>query len=246
MPRSPGSLEIEKLPLRDLRRMSEAGDVVQDCVRLLTKTGLNPVSQVLRHQGQFVEMEHYPRGDAFDRESSSQYYYHAHRAGDGEHGHFHTFLRVGGIPQGVKPAVYRGKASRPMGKDAICHLVAISMDAYGAPAALFTTNQWVTGETFYSAPDVIRMLKRFDIDHADPCMATNRWISALLRLFAPQIRDLIYKRDAFLAEYQRLGRSRNVLDDRDVEIISSTTIDVDKQIRAVRRALARKQICSDS
>lgn len=240
MASSPRTNVIDKLSLRDLRRMSEAADLVQECARLLAKSGCNPVSQVLRHQGQFVEMEHYPQGDVFDRETASQYYYHAHRAGGVEHGHFHTFVRAGNIPRDVKPAVYRGKIVRPTGKDAICHLVALSMDAFGAPLALFTTNQWVTGETFYNAPDTIGMLKRFSIDQADPCVATNRWITALLQLFAPQIKDLLIQRDALLAERERLGQSTSVLDDRNVEILSSTPIDVEQQIRMVRRALARK------
>ena len=75
----------------------EAGVEVLECRRVLVRGGLNVVGEVLRGQGDFVEMEHYPRDDVFDADSHAQYYYHAHR-GTAEHGHFHTFLRAAGMP----------------------------------------------------------------------------------------------------------------------------------------------------
>ena len=54
-------------------------------------------------KGEFYELEHYPKDDVFDGETYSQYYYHAHRAGTNENGHFHTFLRQPGIPTGISP-----------------------------------------------------------------------------------------------------------------------------------------------
>ena len=48
-----------------------------------------------------------------------------------EHGHFHTFLRAPGMPEGVAPVAYNGKARRPAGKDALCHFIAIAMDQPG-------------------------------------------------------------------------------------------------------------------
>ena len=99
-----------------------------------------------------------------------------------------------GIPAGAKPAPFRGNGKRPRGRNAICHLVAISMNRAGLPIALFTTNQWVTGETLYCARDTIRLLDRFAIDHVQPCLATNRRITAMLVLFRPQIEGLLLHR----------------------------------------------------
>ena len=48
--------------------------------------------------------------------------------------------------------------------DKISHLVAISMDKWGLPIGLFTTNRWVTAENWYEAADVVAMLDCFDID----------------------------------------------------------------------------------
>ncbi|HUE45799.1 MAG TPA: hypothetical protein VMO81_06055, partial [Aestuariivirgaceae bacterium] len=66
--------------------------------------------------------------DVYDAEFHAQYYYHAHRAESGEHGHFHTFLRSKAMPPQASPVPYAGKAKRPAGGDALAHLVAISMN----------------------------------------------------------------------------------------------------------------------
>ncbi|WP_367026078.1 hypothetical protein ABZN20_17320 [Methylococcus sp. ANG] len=76
-----------------LETMAEAGARILECYRVLRKGGLNIVGEVLRDQGTFYELDHYPKDDVFDDESRCQYYYHAHRPDSGEHGHFHTFMR---------------------------------------------------------------------------------------------------------------------------------------------------------
>lgn len=232
-------VDLRQLPQAQLKTMSKAADDVLEALRVMGKAGTNPVAQVLKHQGEFVESDHYPKGDVYDDESAAQYYYHAHRAETGEHGHFHTFLRLKGFPSKIKPAPYSGKAKRPLGKNALSHLVAVSMDRSGLPIGLFTTNRWVTGETFYSAPDVIRMLDRFDVDHTHPCLATNRWISALLRLFRPQIEILLLQRDETIRDWQRRHPKLDVFEDRNLEITSELSIDIDAQAAMIDKALAK-------
>lgn len=229
-------VDFAALSVARLKSMAQAGDEVLKAFRVLGKAGTNPVAQVLAHQGKFIELDHYPKGDVHDAETASQYYYHAHRSEAGEHGHFHTFIRAKGIPGHVKPATYRGTGKRPRGKNAICHLVAISMNRAGLPVGLFTTNQWVTGETFFGAQDTVRLLDAFAIDHVQPCLATNRWISAMIRLFRPQIEALLLRRDRSLADWQRGHPDRAVLDDEELEITSSTPIDIDRQIARIARA----------
>ena len=107
------------------------------------------------------------------------------------------------------------------------------MNSAGLPIGLFATNQWVTGETFYSARDAIRMLDRFQIEHVHPCLATKRWVSAMLRPFRPQIEALLLGRDAALPAWLRRYPDRDSLLDEELEIISSTRIDVDRQIARV-------------
>ena len=221
----------------ELLAMRAAGAEVRECRRVLEKGGLNGVGEVLRGQGAFVELDHYPADDVFDAQTQSQYYYHAHRGAAGEHGHFHTFLRAPGMPAGMRPVPYAGAEPWPEGDEALSHLIAISMDAYGEAIGLFTVNRWVTGDAWYAADDVIRMLARFDIDHANPSWPTNRWITAMLRLFRPQIVALVRARDAAVAEWTRAHPGQDVFEDRALEITSQAAVSVEEQIAAVEAAL---------
>jgi len=229
--------KLDDVPLERLEEMLEAGHQIDECYRLLKKSARNIVGQVLEHHGTFFEYDHYPPGDVYDPEIHAQYYYHSHRPEKGEHGHFHTFLRAKGMPKKLKPAPYSGDWERPMGNDALAHIIAISMDGPGFPITLFTTNRWVTGETFYSASDVIAMIDRFEIDHVYPCLAVNQWISAMLRLFRPEIEVLLWQRDEAIFDWQAAHPGEDVYEDRDLEVTSSQKISVPRQITAVRKAI---------
>jgi hypothetical protein len=232
-------VNFAELPREQLDAMEAAGAEIQESYRLLKKASANIVGQMLANQGTFYELDHYPSGDVYDSETHSQFYYHAHRAESGEHGHFHTFVRAKGMPDGVEPIPYDGEAKRPEGKDALSHLVAISMNRPGFPIGLFTTNRWVTDETFYPADDVIAMLDRFEMDHTYPCLASNKWITAMIVLFRPQIEALLHARDRSIEQWRKKAPDTDVYEDRELEITSITTIDVPKQIASVKSALQR-------
>ena len=231
-------IDLKQMPLSHLKRMAIAGDQILESFRVLGKSQTNVVAQVLAHQGTFYEDEHYPKGDTYDGESGSQYYYHAHRPEAGEHGHFHTFIRAKAIPPAMQPASYPGREPSLGGEDAICHLVAISMDRAGIPIRLFTTNRWVTGETFYNASDTQKLVRRFSVDHVAPCLAMNQWITAMMVLFRPQIDNLLMARDRTIAAHARRHPDSDALEDEALEVTSETPIDIDKQIAAVDRAMA--------
>lgn len=221
-----------------LEHMANAGMRIRECYQVLRKGGLNIVSEVLRGQGTFYESEHYPAKDVFDQDTHSQYYYHAHRADTDEHGHFHTFLRQPGMPPEILPMAYPSSANWPAGDDALTHLVAISMDAYGFPIGLFATNRWVTNEAWYRAEDIIAMLDRFGIGHAYPSWPVNIWLTHLLTLFRPQIEWLLRDRDKVIAQWQNSHPGCDVLEDRTLEITGHLPIDVEMQIKHVMQALA--------
>jgi hypothetical protein len=234
----PRVAEIATLARPRLEDMLAAGHEVLECYRVLGKGGLNIVGELLKGQGTFYEFDHYPKGDVYDEEHASQYYYHAHRGSQGEHGHFHTFLRAGAIPKDVTPVAYDGEEAWPEGDEALSHLIAISMDPRGFPIGLFATNRWVTAEAWYRAEDVVRMLERFSIDHAYPSWPTNRWISAMLRLFQPQITALLHHRDEALEAWFHSHPGVDVYEDRDLEITGSLPLSVDDQLEQIRAALA--------
>ncbi len=231
--------DLSVLPRSALQVMRDAGAEVQECRHVLDKGGLNIVGEILRGQGEFIEYEHYPADDVYDGDTHAQYYYHAHRGSEGEHGHFHAFLRAAGMPAGVAPVPYTGGETWPTGDAALSHLIAISMDAYGVPIGLFTVNRWVTGDTWYPARDVIAMLDGFVIDHANPSWPVNRWIGAMLRLFRPRIEALVLARDETLAAWARSHPGLDVFEDRELEITSHAAISVEQQVAAVATALAR-------
>lgn len=157
-------VNFSELPKVRLERMHAADEEALECYRVLSKAGANIVGELLKGEGTFYEWNHYPDGDIYDNETHSQYYYHAHR--EEKHGHFHTFVRHSGMPDGMTPAENTSDVEWPEGDERLSHLVSISMDPQGSPLALFTTNRWVTGENWYVADDVIRLLDRFAIDHA--------------------------------------------------------------------------------
>ncbi|WP_373086169.1 hypothetical protein [Sneathiella sp.] len=227
---------LRAFPREKLGRMNAAADEILECYRVLTKGGSNIVAEILRGQGTFYEWDHYPEGDVYDSETHAQYYYHAHR--ETEHGHFHTFLRKKGMRSDVAPVRYHGKADWPTSEDEIlCHLIAISMDSAGFPVTLFTTNRWVTGENWYDKRDVIGMLDDFAIDHSTPSWPANRWLTAMLILFRPQIEQLIVGRDARILEWQTAHPDEDVFEERELEITSILDIKVEDQIRAVKEVV---------
>ena len=225
-----------------LHRMLEAGDKINNCYRLLQKHEQhgNVVREVLREQGTFYELEHYPKGDVHDSDSHSQYFYHAHRGIDGENGHFHTFLRAKGM-QGKPEAVpYDGEVEWPAGDDALSHLIAVSMDPRGYPLGLFSTNRWVTGETWYKAEDVIAMLDSFKMDMLYPSWPVNIWLTECMRLFRPQIEELLIKRDESVDSWANKYPDKDVYEDRDLEVTSELLVDVDKQLDAINNELSTR------
>ncbi len=237
------AVDFDGLASEELEAMALAGQQVVEVYRILAKTGDNVVGELLRGTDTFYEWDHYPKGDVYDRETHSQYYYHAHAADQrfpGEHGHFHTFLRPKGMPPGLAPADIPGRPVPEDPNDELSHLIAIAMTPAGFPFRLFTTNRWVTGESWYRAEDVIALLAFFNIDHARPSWPANRWITAMLTLFKPQIVELVRARDRAVAAWAELHRERDVYEDRELEIASYMEIDVEAQIRAVSQALLKR------
>lgn len=200
---------LEGYSIEALVAMAAAAREALDCQRVLKKVGLNLVGELLKGQGDFIEFNHYPDGDVFDRETGGQYYYHAHR--DGEHGHFHVFNRplADNAPGEVK---------------APTHLIAISMDAWGEPLGLFTTNRWVTGEHWRNAAATLSLAEAFALDHAWPSWPVNRWITALLACYRPYLAVLLEHRDR---EIMRLAEGdAEIFENREVEVIGQLPIDL--------------------
>lgn len=259
---------LTSLGAEALDAMQVAADDVVECERILAKTGDTVVSDLLRQErdggAACDDGRHIPEGDVYDPITHGQYYFHSHhderpvddpRAGAGmaaaELGHFHTFLRRPGMPDGVAPIYSPINADHGGDSfDDVSHLAAIgfsnrrSASSPGGAERLFTTNRWVTGGSWYRGSDVIEMLSRFEIDVARPSWPANRWITALFRLYRPELAVLIQCRDQ---ELSRLAEALSVdvsviLEDRRHPVLSEIAINVPqkiKDVRAARRQLRR-------
>jgi hypothetical protein len=233
----------------EIERMASAAAVIDDCHRELAARNRNIVSEVLADNAA-SEWQHYPDGEVYDSQSHAQYFYHSHPVSGRpvrEHGHFHTFMRAEGMPVGAAPlilpeiAVADVPALPPQApplkrgtREEVSHLVAIAVDCRGEPIRLFTTNRWVTGETWYRADDVIRMLDRFAITEVEPSETLNRWVGAMLRLFRPQIAALLRMRDETVMAWRRRRRT-HVFEDPALETTSSLDIGFDAQLAFLDR-----------
>lgn len=200
MPRDPHTkaditVDFAKLLKSRLETMLAAGNEAGNCIRVLSKTGDNIVGALLRGTEGFYLWDHYPDGDIYDHETHAQFYYHAHALRSGENGHFHTFMRANGIPDICRPVAlpdYEKLADR---NEDLSHLIAIWINPNGLRICMFSTNRWVTGETWYRADDVSLLIDRFEIDHAQPSRPVNRWVTSMLQFFHLQAVALIRAQD---------------------------------------------------
>jgi uncharacterized protein DUF6969 len=239
----------------EIDRMTAAAALIREIGHELAGRNLNILSEVMTGHLTISDWRHYPDEDVYDPNSHAQYFYHTHpvrRRTGREHGHFHTFLRAEGMPVGVAPlllpeiAVAEAPPPPPQApplrrgiREEVSHLVAIVVDCQGRPVRLFTTNRWVTGETWYPADDVIRMLDRFEIAEVGPSQTLNQWLGAVFRLFRPQIAELLRLRDQTVMAWRRRRRT-HVFDDPALEITSSLDISLDAQLAFLDRVRSEK------
>ncbi len=212
----------------DLAAMAEAGEQLAALEQGMRAVGTSPRALLLGDQTGFEPYRHYPPGDVYDFASHAQYYVHDHR--DGEYGHAHLFLRPLGMPPGCAPLVAVGGADSP------CHLIAVGFGHHGFAAELFTTNRWVTGESWYDAATVARMLPCFQVDGPGAGGRVGRWLTALLKLYRPLVVALVRQRDQMVAAW-RAGHDGDPLNDDRLEVTSHAAIDVGLWRQGVAAAL---------
>lgn len=179
------------------------------CERILAKTGDSVLHPTLGGASTIEAWTHFPEGDVYDPESGAQWYYHCHPPATEtvEHGHFHCFLR----PQGRDGPVH--------------HLVAVGVDAHGRAFRLFTVNNWVVGDDWLDAAETIALLPRFDLQLGRPSYLVNRWLTAIVRLYADEIAGLIAARDEAIARHAAADEAAAKAD-RALEVTSEVAVDL--------------------
>jgi hypothetical protein len=85
---------------------------------------------------------------------------------------------------------------------------------------------------------MIELLDRFEIDHTYPSWAANRWITAMVALYQPQITQLLIERDVVIDAWAE-SHDGDVLEDRDLEVTSKISLDIKHQIKQINKALKK-------
>lgn len=145
----------------------------------------------------------------FDRGTRCQFYYHAHDDGRDEDGHFHTVRLF---------------------HDHTVHVVAISMASNGWPRALFTVNYWSTGDAWEPAEQIKAYASRFRIDEARGPAPVVRFVNLVFRVFSREIERLQEEKMAALTAHGLRHPARDPFQDRTLEILSWTDIDLRRRV----------------
>lgn len=173
------------------------------------KKGLTLSEVALCGSREFVEWQHYPNNDLVDVDSGYEFYYHSHSVDEmpeGEHGHFHLFKRTG---------------------TEFHHLIGIALNQTGLPVRLFTTNQWVTGETLVKAETVLVELQAFDMAIKGRMSPMAKWISSLTKLFYIDMEALVLQRDRMIHHLESdLGSLELALNQRSHHVLTEGGIDL--------------------
>ncbi len=143
------------------------------------------------------------------------YYFHRHEApsrGE-EAGHFHIF--VAAPLQPVSPVA----GAAPVDGNDWSHVAGISIDHRGDPQSIFTTNQWVTSETWACASMVLERMDGFSVDGLTVSPEVDAHVAQLVAGLAPLLPGLLHDRDERLTSIWR-SSGTDPCSDRRLEIIS--------------------------
>lgn len=194
-------------PWRD--RLLSARDDFYAAQAALNRALCHPVKHMIyEHDGNWLQHRRYPEGTAEDPASGQSWFYHASHSPRSEatdpvdeHGHFHTFVNSSAIdPQATPIAAPRGRRKRD---DCVTHLVGLSIGMNGLPLRLFALARRTSDEMMFSGEVLMPHLRSFWRRDAAPHALTGRWLSAVLRLFEPEVTWLLAQRDH---EQRRLNR----------------------------------------
>ena len=242
MQTAPGSLDTMRLRfsqeriaqgMRSLGRVRRlrayvAGNHLIDSLQRFVDAGRAPLAQVLGDRARATTWQQYQGTDGAPVGSTPgelHYFYHAHAmhgAAGQEHGHFHLFAQLGADAGGTPRYT---------------HLVAVGVDARGLPLRLFTTNRWVTDETWLPAKRVIALTAKIAAAGVRDDSGVQHWLRLQLGVFAPQIAELLRHRDRRMELRLQRGGRPGLFEDRRLHVISQCQVSVEHQLMALDRSI---------
>jgi hypothetical protein len=110
-------------------------------------------------------------------------------------------------------------------------LAALSLNHQGQATHWFTTNQWVTGERWAPAEHVVAALASFEVHTRGRLAPVAKWLTAMVRLFQPQLEALAHERDRVMAHHTRHKRAETVWANRNIDVLSTTSADLHQRIQ---------------
>lgn len=230
------SAAMAHLTSQQVSRMQAAAETLLACYAELAADKSHLLAEILDDSVP-RQWAHYPDDDVIDRGSGYQFFYHSHSPEDRdvttEHGHFHVFARQDVHGHSIESGIEEDFLKRLNGEQETdvntIHLLCVSLNAKGVPTALFTVNRWVTGGHLFSAATTLHLLSSFAVQ-AKNGLRVSRWLTALLTIFRPQIKQLLIERDTTLLGLATSRVEAGLLEDESVELLSSVPIDIDQQI----------------
>jgi hypothetical protein len=175
----------------------------------------NPVLDVLPESEPFQLNRKYPEQRLRFGSDQWRAYYHSHSdqypSPWDEHGHFHLFYRVDD----------QGDSANDWS-----HIVALSMSAEGQPVRWFTVNNWVCGDRWLEAPELVKRV-RFSSDGDVPA---GRWLACLTNFYRDQIVKLLLCRDQALHQARKQQSLSDALSNRNIYYLANQAIDLKREL----------------
>lgn len=219
---------LQQFDRSKLDRARTAASTLVECLCEFLDAGDSPLAAVVGRARAPRTWHAYQAEDATALNATRgalHYYYHSHDIPGPtatEHGHFHLFAQLG---------------SGANGEPRYTHLVAIGVDARGMPQRIFTTNRWVTDETWLPAGELLALCEDMANTFDASDKPVERWLRAQLGLFAPQITELIRHRDYRMEARLPGGHRPSLFEDRRMHVISQCRVSVEQQLTAIEHLI---------
>ena len=196
-----------------------AAESLVACLLEMAEAETNPVLQVIPEGFILEENKKYPTSLIQFNDLGWRAYYHCHpasRAGQhrfqGEHGHFHIFVRTKEKPDSEQWS----------------HLVALAMDNMGQPLGWFTVNHWVTGETWETASVLSSYLDSVPFEGTENLL--ERWLLSLLALSSDSVNYVLNERDRVLEIKEEQAGEKDIKQDKNIYLLSETPLNLKELI----------------
>jgi len=181
------------------------------CLQEMAMQDTNAVLLTLADADVFECERRYPESGLVFGNGRWRSFYHCHEDGlrhENEHGHFHIFTDVGNRQW--------------------AHVAALAIDVRGQPLHWFVVNRWVTDGPWLKLEQFLHQIESSTDDSQDALV--GRWLHAMLKLYQPDLVELLQQRDEKLVEYASACNNESVFDIREIYTLGSKSIELQSML----------------